>query len=456
MSRHGNPSSSAGHRPPTLADRLHGPFARFLRLEAASGVVLLLCTVAALVWANSSYAPSYEALARTRFTIGLEHFQLDKSILLWVNDGLMTIFFFVVGLEIKREVVQGELRDPRKAALPAAAALGGMVVPALLYTAVYGTLGRDGDGWPGWGTPMATDIAFVVGFLALLGKRVPFGLKILLLTLAVVDDLGAVLVIAVFYSHGLALGPLAVAAAGVAVVVGLNWAGVRRLPIFLVVAVVTWVAVLKSGIHPTVTGVVFGLLTPTAAWYGETAALEAVRGLARRLEVAVADPAIHSHDVLAELEQTARDAVSPLERLEHMLQPWVAFVIMPLFALVNAGVPIEIGGLRQPVALAVAVGLALGKPVGIFLFSWVLVRSGLGRLPTGVNWRVMLGGACLAGIGFTMSLFIAGLAFPGHADLLLAAKVGVLAGSLVSALLGCALLLLFLRSASAEESAGGP
>jgi Na+:H+ antiporter, NhaA family len=329
--------------------------------------------------------------------------------------------------------VAGELRDPRKAALPVAAALGGMVVPAGIYLLLQGgtAAGR------GWGVPMATDIAFVVGVMALLGRRVPFGLKITLLSLAIADDLGAVVVIAAFYSGSLAWGALGLAAAGIAVVVALNRIGVRSVPVYAVVAAGVWLAVYKSGVHPTVAGVVLGLLTPARAWLGDKTLTEVLREALDRAP----GEGDERFDTLRAVGYAAREGLSPLARLEHALHPWVGFVIMPLFALANAGVAIQPAAVADPVAVAVALGLLVGKPVGIVLFAYLAVRAGLAALPTGVGWRVMVGGGALGGIGFTMSMFVANLAFddPAHLD---AAKVGILVGSTASAALGAALLAL--------------
>jgi NhaA family Na+:H+ antiporter len=434
---HQSPSpDTPPHRlPQTLVQHWARPLVRFLEIEAASGVILLACTVTAVALANSPWRAELAAFWNQHAQVGIGQYRLDESLLHWVNDGLMTIFFFVVGLEIKREIVAGELRDPRKAALPVMAALGGMLVPAGIFVALRA--GRPGEA--GWGIPMATDIAFVIGLLALLGRRAPLGLKILLLSLAIADDLGAVLVIAVFYSTDISPGPLAVAALGLAACYGLNRIGVRRVLVYLLVGCGIWLAVLQSGVHPTVAGVVLGLLTPATAWVGDRTLTEVIRDTLHRLR-GEDDGAIEPYHrpVINQLETAAREAVSPLERLETTLHPWVAFGIMPIFALANAGVAIRPEGAAHPVAWAVAAGLVLGKPVGIVLFSWVAVRLGFARLPSGVNWRVMVGAGCLAGIGFTMSLFIAGLALEG--DLLDAAKVGTLAGSTTSALLGFILL----------------
>jgi NhaA family Na+:H+ antiporter len=419
------------------------PLTHFLQIESASGIVLLVCTVVALVLANSNYAAAYHRFWETPVGIEVGGFKLGGELgHFFINDVLMTIFFFVVGLEIKREMVAGELRDPKKAALPVAAAVGGMLVPAAIYAALM----RHHVGGPefrGWGVPMATDIAFVVGVMALLGKRVPFGLKIMILSLAIADDIGAVIVIALFYSGGLNWAALGLAALGFGVTYLLNRLGVRAVPVYVVVGGFIWLAVYKSGVHPTIAGVMLGLLTPSSAWIGDKTLVQVLGEAIERAPGSGPE----RHDTLKEVQFTAREGISPLERLEVGLHPWVGFVIMPLFALANAGVHVELGQLTHPVAMAVGLGLLVGKPVGILLFSFLAVRVGIARLPEGVNWWVLLGGGCLAGIGFTMSLFVAGLAFPitEHPHLLAAGKIGTLTGSVCSAALGTVLLLAVLR-----------
>jgi Na+:H+ antiporter, NhaA family len=400
---------------------------RFFQVEAAGGLVLLACVVAALVLANSPWAEAFTRLWQTPVRVGVGGHELDKPLLLWINDGLMTIFFFVVGLEIKRELVAGELRDPRKVMLPVVAALGGMVVPAAIYLLLQA--GRPGA--PGWGIPMATDIAFVVGFLALFGPRVPVGLKILLLSLAIVDDLGAVLVIAVVYTADLFLPALGLAALGLGAVVALRWLRIRSVAVYAFLGAGVWLGFLKSGVHPTVAGVLLGLLTPARPLLGGRVLLDVQADLSKRSR---GDPAASPPD--------HNDVLSPAERLEEALHPWVAFVIVPLFALANAGVALAAADLSSPVALAVIAGLALGKPLGIVLASWAAVKAGVARLPEQVSWKVMLGAGLLGGIGFTMSLFIAGLAL--HGPLLEEAKVGTFTGSAASAALGSLLLLWWL------------
>ena len=431
------------HHPPSpVADKLPGapvqaltrPLKRFLEIESAGGVVLLACAVIALILANSPAAGWWAHLWHTPTTIEFGSFKLAGDLgHFFVNDVLMTAFFFVVGLEIKRELVAGELRDPRKAALPVAAALGGMLAPAGLYLLLqHGQLGERG-----WGVPMATDIAFVVGAMALLGKRVPFGLKIMLLSLAIADDIGAVLVIAAFYSTNLDGSMLLLAACGFALVHVLKRLGARSVTVYFVVGAFVWLAFYRSGVHPTVAGVILGLMTPSGAWVRRDSLRLALADLLAQMRGG--DDEVADHD-LQLLAFAAREAVSPLERLETKLHPWVGFVVMPLFALANAGVELKADAIGDPIARAVGLSLVLGKPVGVVLFSWCAVRSGVAKLPEGVTWRMLLGGGFLAGIGFTMSLFVAGLALsPDH---LAAGKLGTLAGSVVAALVGAALLLL--------------
>ncbi|OAI54606.1 sodium:proton antiporter [Planctomycetaceae bacterium SCGC AG-212-F19] len=405
-------------------DRWLRPLVQFLHVESASGIVLLACTVIALALANSRWADAVTSFWQTPVYIGFGPFGLNKALLLWINDGLMTLFFFVVGLEIKREMVAGELNEFRKALLPIMAALGGMVVPAAVYLLFH--WGRPTA--VGWGIPMATDIAFVVGFLALFGPRVPHGLKVLLLSLAIADDIGATLVIALFYTTGISLAALGVGAAGFAVVLLFRAIGVRHVAAYVVVGTVIWVAFVKSGVHPTVAGVALGLLTPARPWLGDHAPFDHVGELFARIVAPLGEAAT----------QARLEPVSPLERLEAALHPWVAFVIMPVFALANAGVPLAPAALAHPVAIAIAAGLVIGKPLGIALFSWTAVRLGIAQLPAGTNNMILIGAGCLAGIGFTMSLFIASLAL-GQQELN-EAKMGILVGSAVSAALGSGML----------------
>jgi NhaA family Na+:H+ antiporter len=388
-----------------IAARVVAPIERFLQLEAASGIVLLVAAVIGLAWANSAWAGAYEAWLHAALP-GIALFGHQVTTHFAIDDGLMTIFFLVVGLEIRRELHEGELSDAKKAALPVAAALGGMIVPALLYVAL-----TDGPAVRrGWGTPVATDIAFAVGVLALLGKRVPPALRVLLLALAIIDDIGAILVIAVFYSEGVALSGLAIAAAGVLGVLVLQRLGVSRAVVYAAPAVALWAGFLSAGVHPSIAGVVLGLLTP-------------VRPLPARQGAVRAGPA-------------------PVVRIQHALHPWVAYGIMPLFALANSGV--SLGGFSteeadpRAVFTGVLVGLLLGKPIGIVLASWATVKAGVCALPRGVTFRGVTLVGIAGGIGFTMAIFIANLAF-SDAELLASAKMGVMAASALAALLGLAL-----------------
>jgi Na+:H+ antiporter, NhaA family len=433
------------HLPVAPVRRLTRPLRKFLAIESASGVVLLICAVVALVFANSPAANAYHRFWHTPVGIEIGNFRLVGELGHFVvNDVLMTIFFFVVGLEIKRELVAGELRDPRKAALPVIAAIGGMLVPAAIFLALQ--YGKPGD--RGWGIPMATDIAFVVGIMALLGPRVPFGLKIMILSLAIADDIGAVIVIAIFYSTGISWAALGLAAMGFGITYALNRLGVRAISIYVAVGIGIWFAFFHSGVHPTMTGVLLGLLTPAREWVGPESLRLSVADLAARLE----DDGTASPEEYSLIAFAARESISPLERLETGLHPWVGFVIMPLFALANAAVHVEVDELTHSVALAVALGLLLGKPIGIVLFSYLAIRLGVAKLPDGVNWWVLLGGGILAGIGFTMSLFIAGLALGSDEHLLAAGKIGTLTGSVLSALLGAAVLLVVLRGKTGPKT----
>jgi len=412
------------------------PLVDFLHTEAAGGIVLLAATVVALAWANSPFKDSYVELWHTHFAITIGHHTLDLDLQEWVNDGLMAIFFFVVGLEIKRELVEGELREPRRAAMPAIAAVGGMLVPALIYTAIN----AGGEGARGWGIPMATDIAMAVGVLSLLGRRVAPSLKLFLLALAIVDDIGAILVIALFYSGDIDLIALSVAA-GIVLVVGIaRRAGVRQIAVYVLLGVGLWLAIHESGLHATLAGVILGLMAPTRP----------IRQ--RRLidESALTD--LSSPEAVHETMVLAKESVSVVEYLEHLLHPWSSFVILPIFALANAGIPLSSQALTDaassPITYGVVAGLALGKLFGVAGFTWLAARFHIGELPPGARWRDVLGVGALAGIGFTVSLFVTGLAFddPGLQN---EAKVGILAASLIAGALGA---LILSRSAPADSS----
>ena len=435
------------------------PLERFLRIEAASGVLLLVVAAVALVWANSPWASLYTALWHTPVGVRFGGLTFERSLAWVVNDGLMVLFFFVVGLEIRREIHRGELSEWRRAALPAAAALGGMLAPAGVYLALAGAPRIRS----GWGVPMATDIAFAVGILTLLGKRVPASLRVLLLALAVIDDLGAIVVIAFFYSSGVEWLGLLVAGAGLAAVIVLQRFGVRSKLAYVPPALIAWAGTYAAGVHPTIAGVLVGLLTPVRAWLGPTGFMDRVRHELERLDQEPIDdlPPLHLAGHLQHVEVAGREAISPAESLIHKLHPWVAFGIMPVFALANAGV--SLGGgtasdASKSVLLAVTVGLVVGKPLGVLFLCWLTLRFGLSELPSGIAWRHLVVLGSVAGVGFTMALFVAQLAFD-DVELLAAAKLGVLAASVgagaVALLLGRLLLPVKstnLVAASADEA----
>ncbi|HVR79519.1 MAG TPA: Na+/H+ antiporter NhaA [Acidimicrobiia bacterium] len=419
------------------------PFVRFSKIEASSGIVLLIAAVTAVVLANSTLSETYFQVLGTHLIIEFGPFHLDESLQHLVNDGLMVIFFFVVGLEIKRELVLGDLRDPKAAALPVMAALGGMIVPAAVYIAFNAGAGEEAI--RGWGIPMATDIAFAIGVLALLGTKIPSGAKLFLLALAIADDLGAIAVIAIFYTEGLAASYLAMAIGGLVVAALARRAGVRALKFYIPLGFVIWFFTLESGVHATLAGVALGFLTPAKPMYDATEFDRRARVILDEYPDEPDNPRAQEHaDYEAMLlSEIATEAVSPLSRIEHRLQSWSSFLVVPLFALANAGVDFrgsDIGeALTSSVALGVALGLVIGKMVGISLFTLAAVRFGMGRLPAGVGWAHVIGLALVAGIGFTVSLFVAGLAFsdPRTIDL---AKIGIFVGSLVAGALGAVVL----------------
>ena len=421
------------------------PFRRFADTEAAGGVVMLVMAVVALVWANSALGDSYRDLWETVISVNIGDLaHLDLNLREWVNDLAMAFFFFVVALEIKREMVRGELRDPRAAALPALAALGGMIVPALFYT----LFNAGGAGSDGWGIPMATDIAFAVGVLSLLGKRVPSSLVVFLLTLAIVDDLGAIVVIAIFYTSNLSLGWLAIAIACVAGAVVMNRADIRALVPYFLLAAFCWFALHESGVHATLAGVAFGLVTPSHAFFRPKHFGTRARTLVSQVERAEAaegdqndqdDEEGLEADALNELITLSAESQPPLDRLERRLLPWTTFVIVPVFALANAGVQVSwddlVNAFSDSVTLGVMFGLVIGKPLGIFVFALVAVLLGIAKLPAGASWLQVLGVGMLGGVGFTVALFVTELAFePGAlAD---QAKIGILAASAIAGTIG--------------------
>jgi NhaA family Na+:H+ antiporter len=411
-------------------DIIATPFQRFLHTEAAGGVVLLVAAVAALVIANSAFGPAFEAFWQTPIGLNVGDIQWTHSLRHWINDGLVTLFFFVVGLEIKREMVTGELSKKGAIALPLAAALGGMLVPAAIYLAIAP------EAPSGWGVVMATDIAFVVGCMALLGKRIPDSLRVFLLALAIIDDIGAILVIGIGYSHGFHLVPFLLALAGLGVTALMQWLGVRPVSAYWMVGFLTWAALHESGIHPTIAGVALGLLTPVRPWVDETRFDHFLAWAREAMGPAEGQP---PEEVRRAVARAAKESISPQRRLENSVHPWSAFVVLPLFALANAGVAIEAVDPFNAVTIGVIAGLAVGKPVGIFLFAWVAVLLRIARKPQDIGWAHMLGAGMLAGIGFTMALFIANLAFSGLA--LESAKFGILLASLIAGVAGMVVLL---------------
>ncbi len=438
-----------------LVRMLSRPLEKFLHIEASSGIILLVMALIALVWANSPWASSYHNILHSNISIGFGDAVFSKSVHFWINEILMVVFFLVVGLEVRRELFEGELSTPRRATLPVMAALGGMLVPAVIYLVINA-------GSPtisGWGTPMATDIAFAVGILALLGSRVPAALRVLLLAIAIIDDIGAILVIALFYSSGLAWAGLAIAVLAIAVVVAMQRLGVRNPFLYVVPGVLLWAGLFYAGIHPTIAGVIVGLLTPVRPWFGQSGFVDETKQALHTLE----DVSLQGSDqsdtdsaelraALARVSLASREAVPPVTRIETALHPWVAFIIMPLFALANAGV--SLGGLGGStdaliVILGVGVGLVVGKPLGIVLFSGLAVRLGWASLPRGVSWTGVLVVGCVAGIGFTMALFIGALAFSAP-ETLAVAKLAVLIASAIAGVAGLAIGFRFLPRAQTE------
>lgn len=427
----------ASPRAARLARRLVSPVEAFLRVEAASGVVLLVAAVVALILANSPLSAAYHAALELPIGGNVGPYAFEAPLHFWINDGLMTVFFFVVGLEIRREIASGELSTPRRAALPAMAALGGMIAPALVYLAIAGGTPANRSGWA---VPMATDIAFAVGVLALLGGRVPPALRVLLLALAIIDDVGSIVVIAVFYAGELAPSGFVLAAAGIAGILLMQAVGVRRAVLYVAPGLLLWLGVLKAGVHPTIAGVIAGLLTPARAWFGPKGLAHVARASAERFEGHLAnggEEGLSAEKIAREgkdLERARRESIAPVKRLEMLLHPWVAFVIMPVFALANAGV--TLGSATSPSSLGAGVvaGLVLGKPIGILAASAISVRLGVATLPRGIGRRELLVLGIVAGVGFTMALFVAALAFEDPAKLD-EAKAAVLAASAVAIVL---------------------
>lgn len=421
--------------PREFIDRLTPPFVKFFHVEATGGAVLLFFTIAAVALANSPWEKAFLSIWDTRLGFQFGAIEYGRSLREWINEGLMTLFFFLVMLELKREIVLGEMRNPRMAALPIAAAVGGMAVPAVIYTLLlWGKAGQHG-----WGIVMPTDTAFVIACLALLGTRIPHSLRVFMLFLAIADDIGAILVVAFGYSDHLHWHMLVVAAVIIVLVRLLAQVGIRNSPIYFCMGGAIWLAIDASGLHATITGVILGLMTPARRWVSDSR-------LYSILGQVVAHPAgsqgsHHTDDreTLQDAETAARESLSPVERLEIALHPWVSFGIMPLFAFANAGVALSWDRAIQPVATAVFLGFAAGKPTGILLFGWLALRLRIAVRPADLRWGVIMGGGFLAGIGFTMALFITDLALVD--PLMSSAKIGIFTASLFSATVGIALLM---------------
>ena len=433
--RHGPRRPWLGPHRPRL-HRLVRPIIEVLRVEAAGGVALFVAAVVALMWANSPWQDAYQAFWTTEVRVEVGGFHLAEDLRHWVNDGLMVLFFFVIGLEIKTELVAGELADARRAALPVAAAAGGMLVPAVVYSTINAW--GSGGALRGWGVPVATDIAFAVGVVALLGRRVPQTLKIFLLALAIVDDIGAILVIAVFYTDDLALGWLAAAVGMLALVVLMRWLRIWYIPAYIIVGAALWLATFESGVHATVAGVALGLLAPARPLVTRQQAdrLTTDEDGRRQDDGRAGQP--------RDVAFLVRESEPVAERIQDVLHPWTGYVVIPLFALANAGLAFDhqmlVDAVSSPVALGVVAGLVLGKPIGIVACAWLAIRLKLASMPSGVSWRQVAGVGAMAGIGFTMSLFIAGLAFSADTAHFEQAKLGIFVASVAAASIGVLVL----------------
>ena len=438
-------------------DRVLTPFEEFVHRETTSGILLMISALVALILANSTLAHFYHDVAHAQIAFSVGPWSLSKTLHHWVNDGLMALFFFVVGLELKRELLVGELAELRQSALPIAAAIGGMIVPALVYFAIN----PDGEAARGWGIPMATDIAFAIGALALMAGRVPKGLITFLVALAIVDDLGAVLVIALFYTESINLAALGMAGGLIFLLVAMNMGGIHRLLPYYLVGALLWLALLKSGLHATLAGVITAFIVPARPKYDPVRFSQHVRELVDRFEAShVPGQSIMTNDKLRAVVQTLENGVhqveTPLQRAEHIWHLPVAFLVIPIFSLINAGIPIEFGQLGQvlghPVTLGVLAGLVLGKFIGITGASWLALKLGIAQLPTGTRFAQIAGVGLLGGIGFTMSIFIAELGFIHQPEFLLMAKTGILAASLLSGVAGLAWIYLTTKQPNSQTS----
>lgn len=432
------PYSASDRRIPR---RIIQPAQRFAAVEAAGGIVMLIGAIIALVWANSAWSNSYEDLFATVIELRIgDLVDLDLTLHAWINDGLMSLFFLVVGLEIKRQLVHGELRDRRAAALPAVAALGGMLVPAGIYLAI-----NLGGATHGFGVPVATDIAFAIGVVTLVGSRVPLGVRIFILTLAIVDDIGGIVIIAVFYAEGVSGWWLLAALACVGGAFVAKRLEIRSLIPYIGLGIVCWFSLHEAGVEAAIVGVVFGLLTPAEPFHDPSRFSEGLDEFVERFQG-------NDEAVPTEVVRYAREVASPLDRIEHGLAPWVSFLIVPIFAIANAGVNVSTEGLDMNVFTGVVLGLVVGKLVGIVAFTWLAVHFGIGRLPQRTTWAHIFAVSVIAGIGFTVALFVAGLSFD-DADLLRSAKLGILAASTIAGILGYLLLRRAARAPLPDEVA---
>lgn len=426
----------------TTIERIMAPVNRFIHLEYTSGILLLISVIIAIGWANSPFAQSYEHLWHLPLSVSISEYTLNHPLHVWINDGLMAVFFFVIGLELKREFMEGELSSISKAILPMTAALGGMVVPALIYISLnYGTAGAHG-----WGIPMATDIAFALALLSMASKNIPTSIKVFLSALAVADDLGAVLVIAFFYTAKINFLALSVAAFFVGLLSLGNMMGIRNTLFYLVIGICVWIAFLLSGVHATIAGVLVAFTIPAVTRINEHVYSDNIRKLSYDFEVDIPERGKlitpKQNKTIQKIKRLSMAAETPLQTIEHALHPWVAFGIMPLFALANAGIVIQndiFASIINPISLGILAGLVLGKFVGILFFSWITVRLRWAALPEGSNWSLMMGVALLAGVGFTMSLFINGLAFDDEM-LINQAKYGILLASIIAGVTGTIVL----------------
>jgi len=422
-------------------DKITEPASKFIHQEHTSGIVLFIGVLAAITWVNSPFAHSYHQLWDTKVSLGFGNHALNHPLHLWINDGLMAVFFFVIGLELKREFMAGELSTIKKASLPMVAALGGMIVPALIYFFINkGTASEHG-----WGIPMATDIAFALALLSIAGKHIPSSVKVFLSALAVADDLGAVLVIAIFYSSHIDFAPLTIGVCLLTILLVGNKLGIRSIIFYLVVGFAVWVAFLLSGVHATIAGVLVAFTIPARTRINEKNYAESLRKLLFAFEEQIPNNSTlttpEQHLTIEKIKKMTTDAETPLQKVEYGLHPWVAFVVMPLFALANAGIVIGadfFSSLLNPVSLGVMIGLVAGKFIGVLSATWLMVKFGA-RLPANSTWKQITGVALLAGVGFTMSLFISGLAFT-HAQMVDQAKYGILLASLLAGVLGVIVL----------------